>query len=225
MTLNIKQVSRMAADIIKILDTKYPSDSDKTDDYIDVKQIKDMCKKITANTNSSSKTESDIDSLSLGDLKFETPDFVKQSKTKSKTSTTEPNPLTTETFRKKYDYFIQIIYTALKLDIEIFDPQTVTLKNNYHILKSITRKKRKYIQVHFAKLKLQYKNPNAKIAEDYYTFLENYGKRLKILENLLKSIKDIIDNSILDTMDNLLQLVIPYFYKNIKYIEEYNAGI
>ncbi len=203
-------IRRMAIKIIGMLDGKYKTNKN---DYLDIEQIKSICKLSCPKNDNIS-----VDSVSLNDITFDTPEFVRDKKSKK-----SQDPLKSEEFKKRYDFFIQILYCCLKLNIEIFDSEHLILINNYHLIKAIETKKKKYIRVHIDKLKELYKSSSEQTSDSYFTFIDNYKRTITTLDGLLKSVKKLVDNKILDLMDNLQTLVIPYFYKNTEYIEEYNA--
>lgn len=203
------ELSRMAIGIIKMIDKKFPECVNE--EYLDLIQIKNIC-------NLYKNKTLDQNSITLSEINLSSPQFKK-----TKTNSKEFELLKTEEFKKKYAFFIRIIYSCLKMDVDIFDiNNVVTLKNNYHLLKAIENCKKKFIRSHMEILKEQYRNIDKKIDEDYHNFFQDYMVKIKILDKIICSINKLISTGIFEKMDNIFSLILPYFYKYTEYIEEYN---
>ena len=208
------ELSRMSMGIIKIIDKQYGEYID--DECLDIIQIKNICNlyKIKSNSNSTS--------VSLSEINFSSPEFKKMSnKTKKKN---QADVLKSNEFIKKYSFFIRIIYACLKISVDIFDinDNIATLKNNYQLIKSFDMKKKQYITEHLTILKAQHKNVSQKIGPDYETYFANYITKIKIIDKIVMSINKLIKGAVFDKTDNLLTLILPYFYTYTEFIEEYN---
>mgnify|MGYP005847801399 CR=1 FL=1 len=204
----------MSIRIIKIIEKKYFEYFD--DKCLDIIQIKNICNLYKIKSLSS-------DSISLDKLTISSPNFKKIKLNKS-AKKNQLNILKSPEFTKKYSFFIRILYACLKIDIDLFDINNdiITLKNNYHLIKSLESKKKQLISEHLTILKYQYKNISQKIDTDYVNYFENYIVKIKIIDKIMTSINKLIQNDVLDKTDNLLSLILPYFYTYTKFIEEYN---
>lgn len=132
--------------------------------------------------------------------------------------------LKSEEFTKKYSCFIRIIHACLKISIDIFDinDNILTLKNNYQLLKTLEQKKKKILQDHIIMLRNQYKNIWENVSKDYEIYNNNFLVKIKIIDKLFNQINKLIDGEIFSKTDNLLSLILPYFYTYTEYIEVYN---
>ena len=208
------ELSRMSRGIIKIIDNKYSNYID--DECLDIIQIKNICNlyKIKSNSN--------IESISLSEINFSSPEFKKMSnKTKKKNQT---DVLKSNEFVKKYTFFIRIIYACLKIGVDIFDinDSIATLKNNYQLIKSFESTKKQFIAQHLTILKAQHKNISQPIGPDYEKYYKNYIVKIKIIEKIIASVNKLINGNVFEKTDNLLTLILPYFYTYTEFIEEYN---
>lgn len=206
------ELSRMSTSIIKIIDKQYSEYI--VDDCLDIIQIKNICNlyKVKSNSNNS---------VSLSEINFSSPEFKKINNKPRKKN--QANILKSEEFIKKYAFFIRIIYTCLKMDINLFDinDNIVTLKNNYQLIKALEFKKKQYIAEHLAVLKNQYKNISHKLNPDYENYFNNYIMKIRIIDKICAFINKLIKSGILEKTDNLLTLILPYFYTYAEFIEEY----
>ena len=207
------EISRMSMGIIKIINRKY---SEYINDYLDIKHIKNICElyKFKQNTNNS---------IGLSEINFSTPDFKKSTNDK-KNKNNQAEILKSHEFIKKYAFFIRIIYACLKIDVNIFDIKNniITLKNNYLLIKALELKKKELLVEHINTLKNQYRNISQKISIDYESYYENYLMKIKIIDKISGSIGRLIKLGVFEKTDNLLTLILPYFYTYSEYIEEYN---
>lgn len=208
------ELSRMSTGIVKIIDKQYPEYLD--DECLDIIQIKNICNlyKIKPGTQNS---------ITLSEINFSSPEFkkIKNSKDSKKN---QADILKSQEFIKKYTFFIRIIYAGLKIDVGLFDinNSTATLKNNYQLIKALELKKKKLIEEHLLILKNQYKNISQKIPPEYETYSNSYIMKIKIIDNIVGSVDKLIKSGIFEKTDNLLTLILPYFYTYTEYIEEYN---
>lgn len=207
------ELSRMSMGIIKIINKQYSQYSD--DECLDIIQIKNICNLYKNKPNSGA-------SVTLSEINFTSPEFKKVNSKIGKKN--QADVLKSDEFLKKYAFFIRILYACLKIDIVLFDvnDNIVTLKNNYQLLRALESKKKQLIAEHLAILKNQYKNISEKIGQDYETYCENYFMKIKIIDKILGYINKLIKFSIFEKTDNLLTLILPYFYTYTEFIEEYN---
>lgn len=204
------ELTNMANNIIKMVNLKFEKDVIK--DCIDILQLINVCNLYKDNNGSNT-------SVSLNDIDFSSPKFKKMINKKS------GNILESAEFKKKYIFLIKIIYTCLKMNINIFDinDSTLTFKNNYCLIKSIEIQKKNIILDHINELKVQHRRASHKIdLLEYETYNSDYIIKIKILDKIIESIQKIIKANVLNITDNLFALILPYFYIYTKYIEEYN---
>jgi len=124
-------------------------------------------------------------------------------------------------FRKKYSFFIKIIYSCMKMNIEIFNNNN-TIKNNYHLIRTLITSKKKNISGHIDVLKNYQKEADKVLPESYQNYINDFLVKIRILDKIILSINKIIASGIFSLTDNLISLIIPYFYNYTDYIEEYN---
>lgn len=206
-------IEKMAVDIVKIIDKNYEEYID--DDCLDVSHIKNICNLY--------KTKSNIShSVSIDDINFSSPEFKRM--TTIKEARRHTDILKSGEFVKKYRFFIRIIYFCLRIDIEIFniDNDIITLKNNYQLIKAFEAKKKSLIANHIEILRNQYKNITMHIGEDYDLYVEEQMSKLKMIDKIMMYINKLIKAQVFGKTDNMLTLILPYFYKYTEYIEEYN---
>jgi hypothetical protein len=202
------EISRMTIGIIKYLNNNYDVDS------LDVKQIIDLCS--IYKISDSHKKGTDI---MTDDLYMSSPNFKKSTKTDKKTKL----KIDTDEFKKKYAFFIKIIYSCLRLNIQLFNETDDgdILKNNYQLLKSLEKKKKDMITDHMNILKSHCHKLQEDIDDNYSEYVENYIKRMKIIQNIMNTINKLLTRKIMEKTDNLLNLLLPYFYSYNRYIESY----
>ena len=200
----------MSLDIIKMIDKQYKKIIDN--ECLDIKRIKDFC-------NLYVSKQSYVKTVNLSDLIFSSPEFEKVSY-----QTKINNILKTTEFKKKYTHVIRIIFACLKMGVEMFNINDgiATLKNNYQFIKSLEQKKKQMISSHILILKAQYKDISKKIDTDYELYFQDYMTKIKIIDKIILSTNNLIINKHLQKTDNLLTLLLPYFYTYTEYIEEYN---
>lgn len=206
------ELSHISKNIIKIIDARY---DDFDEESLDIIQIKNICNLYKIKSVNSA-------SIELTDINFSSPEFKKiTTKCHKKT---QSDILKSKEFAKKYSFFIKILYACLKIDVEIFtiSDTTITLKNNYHLIKSLEAIKKKIISEHLEILRDQYKNIARKLEPNYENYVRNYLTKIKIIDKISASINKLIRNNIFDRTDNLLTLILPYFYTYAEFIEEYN---
>jgi len=194
----------MISEIISIIDQKYNT----KDECLDITQIKTLCKLYKSKSSNN-------DRILLTDINFSSPDINKIKYKKSKQHTLKLN---TPEFQRVYSLFIKILYSCLKLDVDIFNSDSndlVTIKNNYQLIKSIELCKKKYILDHIEVLKSSQKNLLSIDMDPYEKYATDYLVKIKILNRLIGWI------SIFEKNDNLFSLILPYFYTYTQYIEEY----
>ena len=207
------ELSCISKSIIKIIDEKYSDFFDE--ECLDITQIKNICNLYKV------KLE-DHNSIELNDINFSSPNFEKyNSKSQTKKQT---EILKSKEFTEKYSFFIKQLYACLKMNIEIFNiyDGIVTLKNNYQLIKALETTKKEIINDHQVVLKNQHKNISRLLDQKYEIFVHNYIRRIKIIDKISISISKLIQNEVFDKTDNLLTLILPYFYSYSEFIEEYN---
>jgi hypothetical protein len=203
----------MSSGIIKLLNEKYNKNIIK--DCLDITQIISICN-LYNNNNSIAST-----SISLNDIDFSSPVFKKSSKKNS-------NILESKEFKKKYSFFIKIIFACLKTNVEIFDivNESIIFKNIYALIKSIELTKKKLIMEHIELLKNYHRSITQKIDGTYFDdYIPSFVAKNKVIDKILETIKKLTKEEIISSTDNLFILVLPYFYTYTKYIEEYNEKI
>ncbi|BCS83010.1 hypothetical protein QLL95_gp1113 [Cotonvirus japonicus] len=205
------ELARVSINIIKILNSRY--DEYIRNECIDIIQIKSICSLYKTKKPSS-------DSVSLSDISFSSPEFKKYTE---KTNKNYMNVITTQEFIKKYSFFVKIIYACLKLDIGLFniDKDILILKNNYQLIKTLEIKKKQLLFEHINILKNQCRNITENIGDEYDNYLENYLTKIKIIDKIYTLLNKLIKQNILENRDNMLSLILPYFYTYPEYIEEY----
>jgi hypothetical protein len=207
-------MSQISTGIKKIINKQYDQYID--DECIDLVHIINICDlyKIKNDANNS---------VSISEINFSSPNFQKMPNKKNKKKD-QTHLLKSPEFNKRYRFFIRIIYACLKINIVIFntDDNILTLKNNYQLIKSLELKKKQLIAEHINTLKLQHKNISEKVDVEYESYYSKYITKIKIIDLIMKHINKLINNNILDKTDNLLTLILPYFYTYTEFIEEYN---
>lgn len=213
---NFKQVLIMSREIINILDKKYKKYLDN--DCIDVVQLKNFCY-IYIN-----KDEYISSKINLSEVEISSPIF-----TKTKISSDFIND---DEFKKKYKFFIKILYCCFQIDVEIFDfvkgnkktNDFLIIKNNYQLLKSILKRKQDLLDEHIDILKIQKKDISVFLdAQSYKEYCTNFISKIEILDTISKYIDKIVYEDVLMKSDNLFSLLLTYFHVQREYIEEYGC--
>lgn len=211
-------ITKLSHNIIINLTKKY--ELYLKNECIDIIQLKDICNLFKIKN----KVEENV---SLNEIDCGSPNFKSVSPkngTNKKTYKSTEEILFSEEFRKKYDFFIKIVYVCMRMDVEIFNitDEIATFKNNYQLLKSLECYKKQLIEEHFKLLKKQYKNISQKIDTDYESYFSSYITKIKKTDQITSLINKLIVSNTLEKTDSLLTLILPYFYSYTEYIEEYN---
>jgi hypothetical protein len=207
------KITKMASAIITILKRDYDLES------LDVKQIVDFCSLYEETNHKSSRRKKHMDE-STEEIIFSSPQFEKITRKTPKHNLS----IESEEFVKKYSFFTKIIYACLRLDVKIFQETSSgeILKNIHQMVKAIEARKKTLINEHIDILRSHFQNPEEDIGEDYVSYLTSYTKKIKILQDIRNTIKKLYERSILSKNDNMISLLVPYFYTRIKCIERYS---
>lgn len=202
----------MSNAIKKIITSHYP---DHINESVDLNQIINICDLYKQKKKKNC-------SVALSDIEFSSPEFKKPSKKTNNHS----KILQSENFIKKHSFFIKIVYVCLKTEIKIFDcnKDVITLKNNHQLIKALENKKKNLINEHQSVLTIQYRNIKEPIDDSYYEFVNNYLSKMRAIDKIIYYLNKLIKDNIFRKTDNLLSLILPYFYNYIEFIEEYNAN-
>lgn len=196
-----------ARNIVRVLEEKYSEYIEAGS--IDITQIINIC-----NVDDG---EESVNSIELSDIEFSTPEFSNTNIKKH--STTKKS----KEFKRRYAFFVKLLYACLKLRVRIFSisGDTMILKNNHNLIKALDSKKKKLIDEHIQLLQNQRSNISNRLTEKYPGYIERFVTKIKIIEKVIASLESIIEDGIIDRCDNLLKLLLPYFYVYTEYIEEY----
>lgn len=220
------ELSQMACKIITTIDNRYGNKDtseggkDGTEEYLDIKQIKEICGLYEIKKNYNKK-------ISLDDINFSSPEFQGQAEFQRGTANANTKNtmdiLESEQFYKRYAFYIKTLYACLKLDVDIFDlsDDVLTLKNNYYMIKTLEKKKREIIEDNIKILKVYSKNILKKMDEKYEQYSVTAINKIKLVDKIMKSIKKLIENDVFEKTDNLSSLILPYFYVKAEFIERY----
>lgn len=207
-------LSFVSGEIIALIKTKYAEYLDE--DCVDLMQIINICQLY----RSEYPAEQLNCSASLGDLQITTPKFKRYKRN------SRHRILQSDKFCLKYSFFAKIMFACLKIDVDLFDitDDIVTMKNNYYLLKALDQRRKMLIVEHIALLKTQYKNTdNIVSTEKYETYVNSFIAKLKIIEKIGSHIKKLIQTNVFKQTDNMLSLLLPFFYVYHEYIEEYRG--
>lgn len=206
----------MSIGIIKMIDKDYS----EFKECLDLAQIINICKLYKIKNNNST-------SIGLSDIELNSPDFKFIDKNKingSKSKKGQSDILKSKEFVKKYSFFIRIIYACFKINVEMFDinDNILTLKNNYQLVKSMKQKKKLIIDDHIQILKEYQTDLSKKIGNKYNSYVTTFLNKIKIIDKITGYIDRLVESKVLDKTDNLLTLILPYFYTYTEFIEEYH---
>lgn len=206
------ELLRMSTCIIKILNKKY--NKYISEECLDIIQLINICnlyKNKCTNTNS----------ITLEEINITTPNFEKIKNNRMKK---QIDLLKSDEFKKKYSFFIKIMYSCLQMNVDIFNINKgiLTLKNNYQLIKSLEMNKKTLIMDHINTLKSYCKKCYKNIYDEYINYSHDFIIKIKILEKIINSISSLLDSHVFEKTDNLFSLILPFFYTYPEYIEEYN---
>ena len=211
------ELSRMSMGIIRIIEKQYSEFID--DDCLDIIRIKDICN--LYKPKSKKKTS---ESLSLSEIQFSSPQF-KKINVRENRKKNQNEILVSDEFTKKYAFFIRIMYSCLKINVDIFNINStiITIKNNYQLIKALDTRKKQLLVDHINILKIQHKNSNQEIDVNYESYCTNFLTKIKIIDKITGALNKLIKFGVFEKTDNLLTLILPYFYTYTDFIEEYNG--
>lgn len=197
----------MANYIIGTISNDYKTQIEK--ENVDVIQLISICKLST-------KSASTLKNIKLSDIQFSSPDFTRTSKDSSLTNISSPD------FKKKHSFIIRVIYSCLKIGVEIFDiiNNACIFKNIYWLIKSLEKTKRSIISDQIDFLNDHRKNPKSDFLTKYQKEVNDLITKIKLLDRIVLLLNEIVTLGILDSKDSLISMILPFFYS--KYIEEYN---
>lgn len=212
-------ISIMSIFIIKTIKNKYGVKKCKKS--LDLSQLIKICE-IENTVDNLNKYDNLDKTISLSEINFSSPlykeyDNEKEVKKKRKNQSLSEG----SDFRKTYCFFIRIIYSILKVNAEIFneDDDIITLKNNYKLIKSLEESKKEIVNDHIVNIK---KHICESINSNYNDYVTIYISKIKVLEQVISYINLLISSNTFKKTDNMFSLIVPFFYKMNKYIEEYN---
>lgn len=212
---DFEDVAIMAREIVKVLDSEYFDYLDE--ECIDILQMKNICSLYLTHEKKKKKSNK----IKIEEVELTSPRFDKPKKNAKKI-------LDSEEFRKKYRFFIKIIFLCIKIGVELFDKEKtkkgdefMIIKNNYQLMKSIVKKKQELIDEHILDLRNQRKNAHMQLDENYKDYANNFIIKTQLLDTILRYIDRITTEGIMDRSDNMFSLIIPYFHKPEEFIEEY----
>lgn len=199
------EITQMALQIIQMINERFNNDQS-----MDIIQLKNICSLYKSTTVQSS--------IHLNDLVFSSPQFDCSVITNNQIDT-----LKSPEFVKKYTFFIKTIYALLKMEIELFDTKKgiIVVHNNYQLTKSLETTKKQTITDHILFLKKWLKNEWVN-THHYHLYVTEFVTKIKILEKIACGIQKLVKLNIIQQNDNLLSLILPYFYVYDQYIEIYN---
>jgi hypothetical protein len=194
----------LANSISDLLNKKY---NGKIETSNDLSRINNLCKLYKDN-----KKHQEIDDISI-----DSPSFHSYQEKIA-------DALDSPEFTKKYSFFIKVIYACLKIKIPIFDEQDniIVFLNNQNILKNIELSRKEITNNHINVLRNLRRKTTRELVDEYRDYASEYANKLKIMEQVKYGIQKMITNGVVLASDNLLNLLIPYFYHVEEYIEEYN---
>lgn len=207
------ELLKMSICIIKILNEKY--NNYILEECLDIIQLINIC-------NLYKNKYTNINSITLDEINITTPNFEKikiNNKMKK-----QIDLLKSDDFKKKYSFFIKIIYSCLQMNVDIFNINNgiLTLKNNYQLIKSLEINKKSLFLEHINILKSYCKKCYKNIYNEYNKYSHEFIIKIKILEKIINSISSLIESHVFEKTDNLFSLILPFFYSYTEYIEEYN---
>lgn len=142
------------------------------------------------------------------DLNIETPAFTKIQSIMNK-----------QEFKERYAFFIRIVYSCLKLEIELFDKHGV-IKNNQMLIREINAMKRIMIDEHIKLLSNQKSNIHPMFFANYEEYARLFVKKIRLADNITRVYAKLIELEHIKLTDNLLNLVLSYLFRSRKHIIE-----
>lgn len=204
-------ISRLTFKIIDILNEKFPKKDNLECD--DVKRIYDICNlykiDFINSNNSTSEIDLNVNEIECNISRINSSEFIN-----------------TNEFITKYNFFVRIIYFSLKLDIEIFSikENIIILKNNYNFIKYLNIRKKKILTNHIKYLEKVSSNNDKTIPDNFVEYQNDKINSIVIINKIINAINNLNKKNILKSNDNLLVLILPYFYSKEEVIEEYNGN-
>lgn len=201
------KINNISNEIVSILKSRYSKYIKM--ECVDIIRLIDVCKL--------NITESNGKNINLSEIILESPDLSSVQVEKQ-----IKNIRTNKSFLKYSDVALRLVHACLKLNVEIFDitEDNVMLKNNYRLIASIDNRKKALIIDHINQLKKYAKN--SKLVMTNYITNSKFNGEINILEKIKKSINDMILHKTFNNSDNILTLVLPFFYIYQEYIEVYS---
>ena len=207
----------MAAGIIKIINARFVEYIDG--ECLDINQIKNICNLYTVKSGRRNK------SISLGEICISSPEFSRgRAKDQAARAERDADVLKSPEFSKKYAFFVRIVFACLKVKVDIFNEYDgiIVLKNNYQLLRSLETRKKQLIAAHIDVLRSQARNITVELGDVYGQFLKSYINKTRIIDRVHASISKLIRAQTFEPTDNMMSLILPYFYTWTEVIEEYN---
>lgn len=202
-------ILNMSKNILGRLETKYGKQTvDNSYDTIQLKKLYNLHR----------ENNDYCHTISIDEIEITTPEFKPYIESKSKSDI-----LNIPEFVQKYHFITKIIYSCLYLNVEIFDgiKDRIVLKNNREIIHSLQLAKKDIITRIVKVLRYKYKHVEQLFDTEYTEFYHKSVSQIKLIDNIIKHIRTVIGTGVIRDTDNLITLVVPYFYRYLKFIEEY----
>ena len=134
------------------------------------------------------------------------------------------NILKSEEFIKKYLFFIRISYYCIIFDIDLFDlkKEICIFNGNNKIIELFLNKKKEFINEHINILNKQNKKINMPLNKEYIEYIQKYISKINIIDKIVYNMNKLIDAGVIKNNGCLMNLILPYFYCQSNYIEEYH---
>lgn len=126
-------------------------------------------------------------------------------------------------FLRKYNYVISLVYSILKLKVQLFDKvgNTVIIKSNRAVIKSIEATKKAQIKAHIMILHTEFNGVKTSFSADYETYSATFIQTIRQLDRIKSTMEKLMAQNIWTDGDNVMSLILPYFYRYLKIAERF----
>lgn len=117
-------------------------------------------------------------------------------------------------FVDKYEFFVKLMYTFLKLGIPLFDKINgkLIIKNNRRLVRSVIATKKKLLSDHARFIHSQYKKAEEDLSKDYDMIEDSFSSKVKLLDGMKNTLIHSIDKGVIKAENNPMSIILEYFY-------------
>lgn len=127
-------------------------------------------------------------------------------------------------FLRKYNYVVSLVYAILKLKVPLFEEigKNVIIKSNREVIKAIEAAKKAQIKSHIMILHTEFNGVKSSFSPGYEKYSNEFIKTVRQLDRVKATMEKLMSQGVWTDGDNVMSLVLPYFYKYLNILERFD---